>query len=578
MTHPPTVPPPRGGLGSNSNYILASNCDPLVNLSVTIDVTRDIVVQSSSGGIAGFGFQLNAYSPMNEKSAWQQYVIALFESNEQLPNGPLGGVLTGAVDNWPVSGDNIINDFFSLAPTFDPRTLPKGWQLKISLTNGLWRTSWAQAVPGGWVGAAGQGGLLLYDRAAGLGAFYAVGSRGLMTLLIQTGGWRTSWDLAVPGGWVSAAGQGGLLLYDRAAGFGAFYSVDSRGGLTLLSQTGGWRTSWDLAVTGSWAGAGSGLLLYDRAAGTGAFYAVSARGGMTLLRQYPNFRRSWDLAVTGGWAPAGSGGLLLYDRAAGTGAFYAVDSRGGLTLLRQYDNWRTSWDLAVAGSWAGAGSGLLLYDRAAGFGAFYAIDSRGGMTLLSETSGWRTSWDLAASGGWAGTGAGGLLLYDRAAGTGAFYAVDSHGAMTLLQQYDDRIISASYTVTDSQGKTRASVTKDLAAIPGVTPQELAPVTAFELNLVGPANSESSVLSSGAGTITYAASTPLTVLSSEPACTESGYVTAETANTVYGLLAAGPAGTITQTFTVTKAKMIHAKGKIRPSLVIPKGTVIPPAAT
>jgi hypothetical protein len=578
MTNPPTVPPPHNGLGSNSNYILSSDCNPLINLSVTIDVTQDIVVQSSSGSLLGFGFQLNAYSPKNEKVAWQQYIIALLEASQKLPSGQADGILVAAVDNWPVSGDNIINDFFDLANTLAPHTLPKGWQLRISLTNGLWRTSWAQAVPGGWASAAGEGGLLLYDRAAGLGAFYAVTSRGLMTRLSQTSGWRTSWDLAASGGWGSAAGYVGLLLYDRAAGFGAFYSADSRGQLTLLSQNSGWRTSWDLAVTGNWAEAGAGLLLYDRAAGTGAFYAVSTHGGMTLLHQYTSFRRSWDLAVAGGWGAAGAGGLLLYDRAAGTGAFYSVDSHGGMTLLAQYDSWRTSWDLAVSGNWAGGGAGLLLYDRAAGFGAFYAIDSQGGMTLLSQASGWRTSWDIAASGGWAGSGAGGLLLYDRAAGTGAFYAVDSHGVMTLLQQYDDRIISATYTATDAQGKTRASATKELAAMAGVTPQELAPITALELNLVGPANSESAVLSSGAGTVTYAASTPLTVLRGEPACTETGTVTAETANTSYGVLAAGPSNSITQTFTFTTAKAIHATGKIRPGLVIPAGTVIPPAAT
>ena len=118
------VAPPAAGLGSNSNYILANNCNPLLGLTITIEVTEDIVCQSASGPTTGFGFQLNAYSPKNELSAWQQYVIALFEAE-----------LIGAVDNWPVSGPNIINNFFNLAATPASNHLPAGWQVKIALQN-----------------------------------------------------------------------------------------------------------------------------------------------------------------------------------------------------------------------------------------------------------------------------------------------------------------------------------------------------------------------------------------------------------------------------------------------------------
>src|SRR5208283_4364601 len=71
----------------------------------------------------GFGFQLNAYSPKNEKSAWQQYVMAVF-----------GTEIVGAVDNWPVTGNNIINDFFNLTKTTN-NTIPAGYKLKIILQN-----------------------------------------------------------------------------------------------------------------------------------------------------------------------------------------------------------------------------------------------------------------------------------------------------------------------------------------------------------------------------------------------------------------------------------------------------------
>ena len=117
------VPAPAAGLGSNSNYILSSGCNPLIGLSVTIEVTEDIVWQSASGPTEGFGFQLNAYSSPGGLCAYQQYVIYLN-----------GTELTVGVDNWPVSGDNLINDLFSVA-SLPAIALPAGSVLQISLQN-----------------------------------------------------------------------------------------------------------------------------------------------------------------------------------------------------------------------------------------------------------------------------------------------------------------------------------------------------------------------------------------------------------------------------------------------------------
>ena len=97
MTVSETAPPPASGLGSNSNYILSSDCNPILDLFVTINVTQDIVCESSSPAVdgysaPGFGFQLNAFSPDGETAAWQQYVIALF-----------GSELTGDAKVHPIS-------------------------------------------------------------------------------------------------------------------------------------------------------------------------------------------------------------------------------------------------------------------------------------------------------------------------------------------------------------------------------------------------------------------------------------------------------------------------------------------
>ena len=65
--------------------------------------------------------------------------------------------------------------------------------------------------------------------------------------------------------------------------------------------------------------------------------------------------------------------------------------------------------------------------------------------------------------------------------------------------------------------------------------------------------------------------PLTVLNAEPSCAESGYITAETANSTYGTLTSGPSTEFSQSFGIgPAAKMIRKAGKIRPSFKVPPG--------
>ena len=96
----------------------------------------------------------------------------------------------------------------------------------------------------------------------------------------------------------------------------------------------------------------------------------------------------------------------------------------------------------------------------------------------------------------------------------------------------------------------------------MTEADLAPIVAFELNLVGRGGAQTATFSSGSGTITYAAGqgTPLTVLNEEPACTETHDVTGEKGNSFYGELPAGPGTSFTQSFTTsTERPMIHRPG-------------------
>jgi hypothetical protein len=114
----PNVPPPSSGLGSNSNYFLTNNGNNLNGVETTIDVSTDIVAS------AGFGFQLNAFSPDNETCAIQQFAIVVDTS----------GQMNCIVDNWQNAATVRANNWVSLYKLPSAR-LPAGHQCGIALQN-----------------------------------------------------------------------------------------------------------------------------------------------------------------------------------------------------------------------------------------------------------------------------------------------------------------------------------------------------------------------------------------------------------------------------------------------------------
>ena len=122
--------PPRG-LGSNSNYFLYSDCNPITGLSVTIEIKKEIVSD------IGFSFQLNAWSPEGANCVWQQYGFKLVTAN----NSPLKVSLF--IDNWPSANfvksqilgkGNLINHFEPMLTLPDAK-LPAGYRFTITLKN-----------------------------------------------------------------------------------------------------------------------------------------------------------------------------------------------------------------------------------------------------------------------------------------------------------------------------------------------------------------------------------------------------------------------------------------------------------
>jgi hypothetical protein len=130
----------------------------------------------------------------------------------------------------------------------------------------------------------------------------------------------------------------------------------------------------------------------------------------------------------------------------------------------------------------------------------------------------------------------------------------------LINDNNGNIIGVTFLVVDNQGKATSSQPISLTSlhvdenVPGAPPEPitsvaLAPINAFELNIVGKINGQYTFIESGAGTITYVATSPLTVLNKQPSDTAAqGEFTEEEANIAYGPLPAGPSTSITQSFS------------------------------
>jgi hypothetical protein len=117
-----TVPAPSKGLGSAFNYFLNNACLPLIDVSVTIDVTQDIVWKSSSGPSAGFSFQLNCYSPKGSTASYQQYVVGL-----------LGNEITGGINNYSGKSSLLLGKYNLVS--MPSAALPAGYRIKTTLHN-----------------------------------------------------------------------------------------------------------------------------------------------------------------------------------------------------------------------------------------------------------------------------------------------------------------------------------------------------------------------------------------------------------------------------------------------------------
>lgn len=153
----------------------------------------------------------------------------------------------------------------------------------------------------------------------------------------------------------------------------------------------------------------------------------------------------------------------------------------------------------------------------------------------------------------------------------AGYALD----IALQNDSAGNITGATYQAFDNKGNSIGKQTITLLSLnlvsgSKVTSADLAPIVSFQMNFVDYLNGGVTVLSSGAGTITYVAANPMTVDSSEPSCVDWDFSTVERANSSYGVLPGHPNQTFTQSFdTAPAGDVIDRKATVR-HITSPRG--------
>jgi hypothetical protein len=606
----PNVTPPSSGLGSNSNYFLNNSCNNLKGVSTTIAVSTDIVAN------AGFGFQLNAYSPKNETCAIQQYVISVDTS----------GQMTCIVNNWQNASKALINNWVSLYK-LPSATLPAGYQCRINLQNdnsGNITAANFSVVSFGVAPAQGSA----------LDAYWGSDSSQHVNF-IGTDGHIHELYIHPGANWVNNDLTNFARAVPPAAGtaIDGYWGSDSSQHVNYVGTDGhihelyihpgaGWvdnnLTNFARAVPPA---AGTALHAYWGSDSSQHVNYVGTDGHIHELYIHPG--ASWVdnnlTKFTNGVPPAGGTALTGYWGSDNSQHINYIGTDGHVHELYIHpganwvDNNLTNFARAVLpvagtaidGYWGSDSSQHVNYigtdghvhelyihpganwvdnnltnmaravSPAAGshLDAYWGTDSSQHINYLG-TDGEVHELYIHPGANWVDNNLSNFAPGVRPApGTklDGYWGSDSSQHVNFIGT-DGHIHElyihpgASWINNDLTELVLANVTQTLTSISGVSTSDLAPIVAFELDFVGYDNGQSTTLSSGAGTITYVASAPMTVVNAEPSCCEFDGGTLETANTSYGQLPTGSSTSFVQTFskaaTIIKAPKRNGLRKAR----------------
>ena len=204
-----------------------------------------------------------------------------------------------------------------------------------------WRTSWSSIVAGKF-SSSPYSGLLFVEHSTAYAELYDTDGEGHIRAPFRRHfeplGGRTTWTHIVPG-FFGPSGFTGLLLYDRAAGVGRFYDSNGEGDFILEREYSGWRTSWTHIATGRFVASSpySSVFFYSASENYGEIWATDGSGlaGTAPHQTFPNFWSSPFTHVVAGefhWTPGfilsvpTLTDLFFYDSTSGHGEMYRSGS------------------------------------------------------------------------------------------------------------------------------------------------------------------------------------------------------------------------------------------------------------
>ena len=641
LTPPLVVPPPTGGLGSNSNYALFSQCNPILGLVVTIDVTDDIVLDlplsENTDDIKGFTFQLNCWSPPGFEDAAQQYVFALQIPVSHNPGSP---ELKAAINDYDANSTSIWINFYDLMG-ISGATIPSGYQLQIRLINDSqdniiganWIVNYIGVLPTpttpltgyvtvdnpgntephiNYIGIDGH----IHERTpmptrvdndlsvlAGSSIFPAANSAldayadldgGQHINFIGTDGHVHELYIAQSGHWIDndlnqlskgvspmpGSPLDGYVDSDKGQHVN-FIGIDGHVHELFIASGGHWINN-DLIIL-------SGNGITPRANSPLDGYVDNNNGQHVNFIGTDGHVHELYIKPKGQWINNDlvmlSGNGIAPSRTSSLCGYMAQDNGQHVNFIgtdghvhELYNLHSKQWlnnDLTQLAQLSGPSVPPAPNSALCGYWAEYL----GGGTQhvnFAGMDGHVHDLSIAPKGHWADSD---LTQLSGAGATPApNSALSSYG--TTYNEFfvnfidvDDGHLHQFALVAPAQ-----CIDGDLNNIPlvnflkcplGLPASKIAPINAFEFNLVGPANGANAVFSSGAGTFIYAASTPLTVRSSLPSCVGAPGYTTETSNSVYSTLDAGPSIVITQTFSIDPTqRIIHFQGPVSKGLKLP----------
>jgi N,N-dimethylformamidase beta subunit-like, C-terminal len=259
-----------------------------------------------------------------------------------------------------------------------------------------WRSSWS-AIIAGRFSSSPFSGLLFVEHSTAYAELYDTDGNGRIRAPFRRQynplGERTTWSHIIPGIF-GPSGFTGLLLYDRAAGVGRFYDSNGQGDFVLRSKYTGWRTSWTHIVAGRFVASSpySSVFFYSASENYGEIWATDGKGlvGTAPLQTFPDFWESTFTDVVAGdfhWTPGYIDAvptltdLFFYDAVTGHGEMYRCDKSQGaggssivLISAAMSDGLPRHVTSVVAGNFGGFGNtDLAFYDGSAGTLSFYSF-------------------------------------------------------------------------------------------------------------------------------------------------------------------------------------------------------------